>query len=211
VTAAVALPASFSIGADRRGQIAAPRALVIASPVPGLRRDVARPVTREDCVEMTEIAWRVFHAGNPGTPIVGPPPTRENARLYGRSILDTCFAGPPGPNAWHAPFGGDVAAAGRGADMTRAQRLPGVCAASVGFEHPGGACAASMVLHYDLCGQGIAGSVWHDPRIITHAAAGVTRRSSVTGVPQIPEPHVGRDQALCVSSAIAGRARPFVH
>jgi hypothetical protein len=74
---------------------------------------------------MAEIAWRMFHAGNPGTPIVGPPSTRENARLYGRSILDTFSAGPPGPNAWHAPFGGDVAAAGRGEEMTGAQRLPG--------------------------------------------------------------------------------------
>ena len=68
---------------------------------------------------MTEIAWRMFHAGNPDTPVAGLPPThpagklpltRENARLYARSIVETVFAGQPGQDAWHALFGGDAAA-----------------------------------------------------------------------------------------------------
>jgi hypothetical protein len=73
----------------------------------------------EDRIEMTEIVWRIFHAGNPGTPMADPPLshpegklplTHENARLYARSILETFFAGRPGQDAWHALFGGDVAA-----------------------------------------------------------------------------------------------------
>ena len=68
---------------------------------------------------MNEIAWRMLSAEPSVPPLVDPPMTcaagrlpltRENARLYVRSIAETFFAGHSGQETWEAMFGQSTAA-----------------------------------------------------------------------------------------------------
>jgi hypothetical protein len=67
----------------------------------------------EGGLEMAEITWRIFQSCSPTTPMVDfplthpageLPLTRENARVYVRSIVTTFFAGQPGLDVWDTLF-----------------------------------------------------------------------------------------------------------